>query len=49
MVCDEWGGINFTLFYQVKNFGTIATIYPPVLKVRFLPYILGNGKSCGLS
>ena len=25
-VCDEWGSINFALFYQVKIFGTIATI-----------------------
>ena len=42
-VCDEWRGVYLALFYESQP------SMPPVLNVRFLPYMSGRGRVCGSS
>ena len=38
---DEWGGINFTFFYQTKDFGTIAPVYTSGLEGKVFAIHIG--------
>ncbi len=40
---------NPALGDERQNFSAVAAVHPPVLKVRFLPYISGSGSIWGRS